>query len=68
MVDIFDAHPVDRDLARIGVALHVRHGLGMRLLRGDGDVHMNFLLVRSSANMVPKPHISRILDHSAGFG
>jgi len=29
---------------------------------------MNFLLERSSANMVPKPHISRILDHSAGFG
>src|SRR6202044_1859739 len=37
--DVLDAHLVDRYLTGVGMALHVLHGLHIRLLDGDGNVH-----------------------------
>ena len=48
VINVLDAHPVDGDLPRIGMALHVLDGFSRRLFRGDGDVHVKFLLERSS--------------------
>jgi hypothetical protein len=40
VIDVLDAHFVDRDLARVGMALHVLHGLHIRFLDGHGDIHI----------------------------
>jgi len=41
VIDILDAHLVDRNPASVGMSLHVLHGLHTGLLGGDGDVRRN---------------------------
>jgi hypothetical protein len=59
VIDVFDTHLVDGDLARIGVSLDILHGVGAWILDGHGDVHIHFLLTAITPDMVPKPHNSR---------
>ncbi len=40
MIDVLDADLVDRYLTRISMALHVLHGVQIRLLHGDGNIHI----------------------------
>ena len=54
MIDVLDADLVDRDLARIGMALHVLHGRGTGLFGGERRrSYGGFLELRSSPNMGP---------------
>ena len=68
VIDVLDADLVDRNLTRVGMALHVLHGLHIRLLDGDGNVHFGFPAEAIKACMVPKPRIPIILDDSGALG
>jgi hypothetical protein len=61
VIDVLDAHLVDRQLPRIGMALHVLHGLHFGLLDGDGDIHMlsRRLRAESTGSMRPRPTSSK---------
>ncbi len=50
VIDVLDADFVDRNLTRVGMALHVLHGLHDWLLDGDGDIH-NFFSRRYAPNL-----------------
>ena len=68
MIDILDADLVDRDLARIGMALHILDGLTLGFLAGAATFIFGFPADAIRPEMVPKPRNSRILDDSSRLG